>query len=898
MTTDFIKYRTSLARRFQTITLTSTERDKARKQNPFSLNYLLSYSDGDFETFDVVVAKAALSVARRDTRQSGILVVERFLEEDRADLIKQVILGKRGSSIGSGLGVADRFLLGTPADFDLTSREKRECYDEMFRALQIRTPFDKKGMLRLLEAINPDYDGRPVNSFAQLSELIWEFVRSSWPLFEASVLHIPLTYFSRDLHFSHDEIEEHLELMRAYGLERLLGRLIVLQAVSGSASARTAVSSYDVLSECEYSDEQISELSSYFESKRTGVEKADLSNIGRGNPIQRATYLIIYLNESTGPFSFLERLIDVYNVDPSILWLIDWQPFLPLIEQTSDYHYTPEIVAMAAILSQEGVLDKAPTVKDLYIPTSANTDFFNYTRYCREELKMSPHRYFASFSKLPINVQSAVFEYMLSPGQMDSIANIFPSSQKIIEQVDKSYTVNALTIKLDCISYLKKRGLLKKSLLKSAEESTRQRLRQIKYETDTSEGRIRLSTTKLASTIMEFYLEEFNQVQFEPTVEDHRQSALHDFLEDRAYDTFSEALTQHICFESRVALDYLLSNLRHNFLRFKVESGIDAAFHRLNEDLTSYKSVISDTLEDYYRKWLTLYDDRSFFKGLMSQINDVLHEAHSVDSLPPRIISERIAKITKDRFDSLLLTCREVWMGEVRQEVIDLVKGELSFGNHANDTALEDAIETELGRVFEDAEGWLTVNNNPINREFGLRDLFLFESTNFSSARTRIKPLQVECYEHGPETKVPIFTGRDVKIPGHLFDAMVQLVQNLLENAFKYSLLPLSEISISVSIIDRFEDGISIEFRNNFDREYKDEVRRNLVHFNEKIKTASKVVADAPLDVGGSGLRRIYFEFFTVFGEDFDLAADSSEFSKDTFLVVCTLPHQNGFHDG
>ena len=82
LTTDFIKYRTSLARRFQTITHDSTDRDKARAHSLFSINYMLSYSDGEFETFDVVVTKAALSVARRDTRESGISVVERFLEEE------------------------------------------------------------------------------------------------------------------------------------------------------------------------------------------------------------------------------------------------------------------------------------------------------------------------------------------------------------------------------------------------------------------------------------------------------------------------------------------------------------------------------------------------------------------------------------------------------------------------------------------------------------------------------------------------------------------------------------------------------------------------------------------------------------------------------------------------
>ena len=862
----------------------------------FSTNYLLSFSDGEFETFDVLVARTALNVARKDGRASASALVDRFLDGDMQSLVQRIILGENDENEKQPNQLPDRYLFGTPIKFEVSSAEKRKCYEEALGAMGIRIPFDKSGMYQLLKAIDPYYNRKSVENLAQLSDFIWEFVISSWPLFEASIIHIPMRYFTPKPEVDLKGVTAHLQLMGAYGLERLLGRLVVLQAVCGSAWALEAIEPLKVIEQCEYQAEHILSLKAYFDGVASGIERNDLRSVGKGNPIQRATFLVIYLNEAQGPYDFLERLVDVFDIDPTVLRMIDWDPLLEIIERTSDYFYTPEVVAMAAILSGDGVLQESPLVERLYIPTSANTDFFNYARHCREELKLTPHQFFASFSKLPLSVQAAIFEYMLKPGQMDSIANIFPSSGKISAEIERSYAVNALTIKLDCLSYLKKRKVLDGQQIRAVEESTRQRLRQIKYETDTSEGRIRLSIEKLTSTILEFYLDHFDLFSLPAPDTDHRQSALQNYLEDKAFEIFSEGLARHICFKSRIALDYLLSNLRHNFLRFKVESGIDEVFHsHPGKDLTGFKSAITETLDDFYRTWLTLYEDRSFFSGLVAQITEQMHRFHGNEPLPPKTIAHEIATETKSRFDALLLECRRIWTGEVKDEVIALLKDELTVSDLANETALNDAIEVEMGRVFDDAEGWLTVNKNPMNREVGLKDLFIFESTNFSSARTRIKPLEVECFEKIQDSERFIPVRRDIMVPGHLFDAIVQLVQNLLENAFKHSLLPISETEISVSIVDKFEDGILIEFRNKFDPEKKSLVNRRLISFNEKVDQARRAVLDAPIDVGGSGLRRIFFEFHSVFGGEFSLLADNTEFKNNIFVVRCALPRRNGF---
>ncbi|MCP4385550.1 MAG: hypothetical protein GY798_29750 [Hyphomicrobiales bacterium] len=895
MSSEYNKFRISLLRRFQAAGFGKgrlrqiTQASIAGKS--FAIDYLLSISSNvNHETLDVVLTKAALEVAREDGRQAALKVADQFARFTESTVAKRAILADGSNVEASYEELYDRFLFYSPLSFNGGSREKRSCYEEALDDLNIPLPFDRKGMQKLLQALDPEFQIPKVRSFDDLSDFIWDLVSSVWPLFDASILFIPLSYFKFDDDILVEEMRSHLDLMRGYGFERLLGRLIVLQAICGSCTARRAVLESKALEYCRYSKAQMSQLERILTGRNAHVSRECIGAMSDDNPIERATYLALYLQQSRFPFEFLERITEIYETDETVLRLLNWEQFLKLIEGSVEF-LTPELVGMASILSLSGALDRSPTIKSLYVPTGANTDLLNYAKHCRENKGMSAYQFFRSFSKLPPKTQKAVFTFLLEPGVMDTIVNVFPSSSELIEQVDRNDAVNALSLKLDCIAYLKKKRIIAHSDLDTIEESTRQRVRQVKYETETSSGRIRLNKRKFADLVFEFVCDSY-EFRTENTLVEIHDREIRTYLENRWNRRFAAQAADFICFRCRFALDYLLSNLRHNFLRFKLESAIDAAFHGQDvEQAPLFKSIITDPLDEYCEDWLTISSESSFFDKLVGDIYQILSEFDPSKDEGYRHLSDKISTIAIKLYEQLLTECREAWTSNVKLEITKVVEEKLNSEKYGSNTALREALIGELEKAFMDTEGWLSVNDSPLNSEFGLRELFIFESTNFSTAKTRRKPVSAHCYKKSTSKSKAKILANDVIIPGELFDAMVLLVQNLLENAFQYSGLPAASTAIDVEIIDCGMDGVTIRFKNNFDTEKRTEVKRLLREFNKRLREAENEANQAPLHTGGSGLKRIYFELFSVFGSNFDLRADGSEIRKGTFLVVCSFPN-------
>ena len=895
MTSELLKFQTSLARRFQVASNPSIDQISSSlirsADRSFALRYLLSFSKSQFECFEVFLTKATLEIANQDGRKAALRIIDRYSNEDENTFARSAVGDAVAKANIRNLPLYDKYLFELPNIKTKKRNIKRNCYKNILSSAGIRLPFDKKSMKKLFTSIDQTYESQPVKNFEDLREFIWQFVKRSWPLFDSSILYIPLSYFSFDQNICPDTMRAHLERMTEYGFERLLARLIILQAVTGGESAKEAVLRGYVAKYSQYNTSEILRISNFISGKNITISESELTSIGKGNPIEQTTYLIIYLKSSKTTYQFMNRIIFFYCKDPGALKLIDWDEFITTIEKTGDF-LIPELVAMAAILSEDGILQEKSRIRKLYVPTSANTDLFNYSKYCREDLNLSPHRFFRSFSKLPTQAQICVFNYLLKPGIMDTIANVFPSPTNIGSHVPYTETTNALSLKLDCVSYLKKRNLIGNVALEEIEESTRQRLRQVKYEEDRREGRIRFSAQRMSSEIRQFIKTNYSPPMLEKSTNDDKENDLQEFLKNRFDRSFSTKLTKFICFENRFAFDYLVSNLRHNFLRFKLESAIDSAFCDVVEPtVTQFKTAMQGELNEFCADWLTLYETRSFFEGLRESLYKIFNSFDSSEVLDTKSLSLDISRISKGKFDRLLTECRRVWRTNVKTAIVAEVIERFEFSEYASDTNLKDLLVNQLEKSFDDAENWLTVNDTPITREIGLRELFIFESTNFSSATTRLKPLHVECHSKVNENSYQ--NVKDIVVSGGLFDAMVQLIQNLLENAFEYSGLSISDTSIFISIFDLNESKLKIHFRNNFNSKKRSEISNLVKKFNSMASIAQSEAGTVPLYTGGSGLRRIFFEFENLSDYNFELKASKNEFYKDIFLIECIITKTN-----
>ena len=659
---------------------------RATATSSFSLTYLKSYqSDRSPGSFDVDLTKAVLDEARREGRDAGLDVIEQFSNLYSTDIAKSVLTGEIPQNSAITQNVYDEFIFDHFAYSDDRER-RRACYNEVMGTLGIRLPFDKTGMLTLLWAVRPEYLASSADTFEKLSEFIWHFVSSTWPLFDASVLHIPLQYFRFDGAIDAATMRSHLADMKAYGLERLMSRLIVLRAICGNGAAADIALNYSALEMCQYTSSQIDKIRSFLSEEPIHIQRDQLKRLAKKNPIERASYLVMYLMRNRTPSEFLQRVVDIYCVDPTVLQLVDWNALLPRIEDSAEL-LTPELVAVASILSRNGVLEGSPLVRGLYVPTGANIDIFNYAKYCREQRRMTAYQFFRSFSRLEVNAQQAVFLHLLEPGVMDTIANVFPSESALLARMARNDAVNALSLKLDCVEYLRTRGLIRGAVLRSIEDSTRQRLRQVKYETNASRGRIRLSKTKLRGEVFRFVTEHWSVVVNGDSTPQIAEETLRRYIEQRRKDNFAELLTYYICFECRVAFDYLLSNMRHNFLRFKLESAIDKAFHRHDgTDVSQFKTCIKQPLDEFNLRWLTISRERSFFRLMAADVLQLIN-ATTQD------VGELVVLVTDvatSRFENLLQACRSAWMSQVQVDVNVAVSSQLQISRFRNDLGMKE----------------------------------------------------------------------------------------------------------------------------------------------------------------------------------------------------------------
>lgn len=888
------KFRLNLLRKFKILENMdiSIGAERALKSS-FCLQYLKSHNQNETEvSFEISLAKAALNEARLFGQKEAIDVLEQFSELGENEVARAIVTGDVQELNFSKFSIYDKYAFQNPV-VEKSSFQKQQCYKEIFSKYRISVPLNKHGINRLLALVGGEMTGE-FSTFDQLTEFIWQFAKSTWPLFDIKILQIPFRYFDFAQKIETSSMRMDLEHMATYGLDRLLARMIILRFVAGRYDGDISSILEKSLSMAGLSTHKSHIIQSYL----SGSPFHEIKIENKNNPIENAIFHSIYISGATNAFDFLTRVRETFEYDSSIIRLINWDIHYDNIEGTADY-LTASNIFMAALFSEDNMLSHSPEIKNLYVPSGATTDLFNYAKYCREEKKLSAHQFFSSFQSLAPVCQKLIFKFLLSPGVLDGLANIFPSEKRLVIEVERDDAINALSLKLDCLSFLKKKPNLGVRDLRSIETQTRQRLRQVKYETDTGSGRIRLNFEKLIDEMENFLWDDVSiESIHNNSLGQIRNERLRSFVNRQRLEKFSQNSTEFFCFGNRFAFDYLISNLRHNFLRFRIERAIDVSFHnKRSDDAGLLKIILNEYLDGYCQNWLTISRSRSFYNNLQ---NDILNLDISANHRDPERFFEVAAEVTKlavDSFENLLSACRQAWSTSFRNDVSGAILSTLDECDSRDDSGLRDTLIGELARAFEDCESWLTINENPMNAEFGLKDLFLFEGTNFSSAKTRRKPFVVQCYRGDGTMARSTPTSDDFLIPGNSFDAMVLLVQNLLENAYKYSGLSVSNTQIDVSIFKLDDEQIIVEFRNNFNPDKSKEIRQLLFNFNkhlelsqEELKNSELEKIQAPSDTGGSGLKRIYFELQNAFGDDFYLGVDDREIKKGFFLVNCQFP--------
>jgi hypothetical protein len=859
---------------------------RKRASQSFAVSYLLDGKTTNSEfKIDVELTNLALLIARNEGEGEAIKFIDDINFTANKPLISSIISRTPSDeNILISRALYDQFLL-TNSLPDEHLAQIRLCYESVMASNSISLPFTKSTMSDLLRHFPDSRSHNEIVTFKNLKDFIWEFLLCTWPLFDASVLHIPIEYFNLKKAIRLDQIVSNLERMSVFGLDRLLSRMVALRAVNGQQDDIKAFSDPKIRAATQFDDVRLEQIDQFLAGNGSGIVIAEIPTDVASNPIERAIFLSIYIYERANSFDLLRRLTDAFEYDDFIFNIINWNLIWSDFEDSS-YYLSPELIFIASTLLLSGALDATPDLRAQYIPTGAETDLDAYARECGQKKNMTAHQFFASFASLPKAAKVQVFRYLLRPGVLDNVVYAFSKPTAIVASSKQNEASLALSTKLDCISYIKTNKILPGSHTRPIESECRRILRHIKFEIDTGTGRIRLNKIQFTNSIRSRLEMIVNEILIpDSALSDER---LRQAIASRNIRICSSEITQWVCFECRFAFDYLLSNLRHNFLRFRVETGIEKAFEGVTGfDFDDAKIAAAEVVERFNQRWLTIDAKRSFFSGLQEQIAGILKEGGGVENWQAPELMSKISNVSIVDFDDLLCMCQRQWSEVFRVQTLEAIMRSFDGHDLSQHAALSDKLESGIDEAFEESSMWISVNDTGANPDFGLMELFEFEATIFSTAKTRSNHVQISRFDNSAQSRNMIF--EDLIVRGEYLDSFVILIQNILENAIEKCGLPKSEVRIAIDIISK-HDSVVVEFRNRFDSERRAEMRVGVRRFNERVGAAERGIGSVPLESGGSGVRRIIYEFGASSLSGFSIEASAAELSRDWFLVRCVFP--------
>jgi len=724
--------------------------------------------------------------------------------------------------------------------------------------------------MEVLGKKNTKYEIKGLNS---LSHYILDFLTACWPIFSSSIFKIVFVYFDIDEKVSVEDIENDYRTLKSFGLERLFSRLVILRAVaSNDADIEFVRSNKQIWKDASYNSTSYKIIKAHIEenAKQNFLIPKECTS----TPIEQATILLIYLHNRLNSIDFVDRLIQVYERDESIIYLINFAIYSSDIDETR-FTPCPEVIFMGSILNDKFVLRRNKTISVLYGAGGLHGDLDIYLRKVRTK---SPRliSLLRTFKSLPVKCRNQTFNLLLKSDISYFIADqylTYPSS----EHGDQTGEHGALKTRLALTQLIKSNYKIGNEDLLSIEDDIKNSLRELEYQKDDNHGRIKIDSHRLSEDISDHINQELNV-----SISRLFQGAASD-IQIKAYtDIISEQIAQAICFTGKYAFNEVLGNkLRHNFLSLKIEK---AAKEFLESNSVSevhvimIRALISKEIDDFCNVWIRIYQKRSFFKKLKTKIVHIVYELLSRNEELVDIDTLEIAGEALSTLDDLLSVCRGEWVNQYKSKIIQSVEQYAKENRLSFSIAQYDELRNKLKKEFKESALWISVNQRKLSN-FQLKQHMLFEAKYFSSTQKVDEQISAEIYVNKKKIKNDLF------LDGMYMEPVSCFIENAIGNAIKHSDLK-DKTSMEVKYF-LSKDKLKIEFKNT----HKESNEVALKKYKTGLQLLEETRTNESLkDKGGTGLRRIKKEFEYFFGNDFSLKLYGDEISSGSISLVCEFP--------
>lgn len=878
-----------LIRRLQLFVDLALKKNKLYKQSKydktFSHRYLWSKHHRDEEnSFDlnVQIVVNALSIANAYDRNRALLYVKHMAQFSSFDV--ELVRFALDPDMEPALlksqvpNSPDYSLFNVDALNEKLSTKIRNCYERELGRVGIRLPFGKTDMAKINDVLNSRRRSQVVKEYSDLETLITTFLRSAWPLFSPKALSISFNYLRQSSPLSAQKHDDYYKILSRFGLEKLQLRLIILRAVNGDTAAIEFLENKSDWSSAQLAHKLESSVRSFLVGNRQFHAIDTESN--SENPIAVLIQLSMFVNCHTGSFNFLTRLLSVYEIDPSIVRFLNWDQLRPEITAAKQFA-TPALIFLAAILRQREVYINYEYLENKYGPGGAGADLRKVATYHRAELKHSRTKFILAILRLPKRAATATFQFLLAPGMIDRIANIFPTEGSLVPADHKDSLSLALEFRIACLNAMRGKNLISRIDWTLLFNESRTALRKLRYDEKAQAGRLRVTIETLATEIAAWRhtnheLLNANQVDQSP-----------DFLTSsnkfRA-ELLADDLADYIVYRNRLAFDLqLANNLRHFFLSHKIltsiRDGMPAQFDE-NANAKKWLEVIDGYIDDYCNNWITLSRNRSYIAKLKTSLQDFMLEI-LVAKINESQFDAQVSAFCIEGFEKHLSDCRLAWRAGVRRKIQDEVARYME--EFSVDQMTVDKVKLNVDSAFAITESWIAIDQTEYPNSFMLKEQIFFEAIHLKSGKEFRRNLTIEVARDS--RKIILGTVWDVELNSEWIDTIVALVDNLIENACKYS--GMRDATPIEFLLVRSPKQIQILVSNPFRPEETEKLGPKIATIRTAL--ACKISEETLRGRGGTGLIRIRYAASKVSSEKFSLTFNEAAFDRGRIEFIATF---------
>lgn len=768
----------------------------------------------------------------------------------------------------------------------------RSLFGKELSKYGVTLPMTIDGMRTLNAIVTGKADRGVVRTFGDLTDYLERSHPVLWPYLFGDFFILTAKLMRAESKVTRKELDRALVTSRCLGFELLTTRLITLRALSGSRVERLHLLKHreHVLKEAalppdlEYAIRQV-----------LAGEVIDPEDVALGGSIMPVEDLIraqLFVYASGDEQIFLKRLAIAYDLDESIIRFLDWQRLWPTIKMCARVA-EPELVFLSTVLTSDVVIKRFPFLFYGYWNGGASADLEHYVLAVRGRgAESSLVDFMQSLTALPPKARDRVFRHLFHPTVIERLATLLtPVTRRHAKAPGEEYY--SLFAQLSLLEFLEVKNILDREFIAAKRAEVRAFMRQLRYSANRNDGMIRVDPIDLAREVQRFIDRE--AVVYRAVVKGMKAPARH--IVATLAKNLGHRLSTHVCFHSRVAFDYILSNrLRHGWLDRRMEkASLDffEEFPTSTMDQAWIANELKGLTDLFCQKQLTIAPDGPLV-GSLGGIAGAWFEAYLLRK-DARVSPEAVGELSVAMIEELsktLLRSQEAWLGAYRDSVVDIAASASATAHTIVKKIESDHLVAHLRSAVADTAMWIAVNarNVPTEEPVSVRELVEFEIKTVTVNDPDQTSLKFEIYDS--ESNNARRRGFDVLIPQKYLDVIVSIVDNTVQNAFaKSGMKYRTPIKVVVGVSRR---SVTLEIQNSFRRSDLARNRRSATRAGEAVAKAkamsTKELLDKRAGEGGRGLVKIFYECNEAFGKAFSVRVINTHLGEGWFTLKFTLP--------